>query len=334
MSARRDLTAKAPIRVFWAVVIVIAVMAGFLWGANTVVRSANAQSEPEETIGDMTPAELVEFIVNVVIEILDKRDAASGGGYTAPEAPEGDTGGGYNIPMPGRSAEPCRLDKVGTFAEQFDTAGKYVGPLRIEVGGHGSQHVDYYPMPGVKAISFVLGGMLPEDVPAVWFGHGSIWEGDSEPCETYDYVKDAKAYAEARIDSGHSGLVIDMREGKINVVANVASYTEEQIDELLDTHVEGMNRKLDYTSVAPMGDESSATIECKATRDGDADDRTLTVPSGKTYVVEAWSPEEGTRVFVSGKSISGWKGALWVYPCGLEGTEADLTGQSKVYVVK
>ena len=38
--------------------------------------------------------------------------------------------------------EVCRLDKIGTWSEGND-------PHRIEVRGHGPQHVDFYPKGGV-----------------------------------------------------------------------------------------------------------------------------------------------------------------------------------------
>lgn len=122
----------------------------------------------------------------------------------------------------------CRLDKIGTFAE---VAG--AGPHRIEIGGGGIQHADFYPGPGIKAVSYIV---PPAEIPDIWSGYGSIWEGQSPDCDNFDWVEDATNYAKARLDSGHSGLVVDLRSGSPTVVANVANLCQRQIDELLAEH--------------------------------------------------------------------------------------------------
>ena len=107
----------------------------------------------------------------------------------------------------------CELDKVGTWSEGN-------GPFRIEVGGHMVQHFDFYPAPGVPAISYIVPPIAdPEGVPSIAHGYGSMWEGPS--C---DYVADATHYARARLDSGHSGLVVVW--GTWEVLANVNNYDD------------------------------------------------------------------------------------------------------------
>lgn len=124
----------------------------------------------------------------------------------------------------------CRLDKIGTWSET-DSAQSY----RIEVGGHGVQHMDFYPTKGVKAVSYIVAAITPSETPMIWWGYGSNWEGNPPGCE-FDWVADAINYAKARLDSGHSGLVVDLRSGSPVVVANVANMSQEQIDALLATH--------------------------------------------------------------------------------------------------
>lgn len=135
-------------------------------------------------------------------------------------------------PNPGDKGQPPQAgacqpgDKVGTWSEVSGA-----GPQRIEVGGHGLQHFDFYPQPGVKSVSFVSRPIAdPNGVPTLAFGFGSMWEWNPPGCQ-YDIVADATHYAQARLDSGHSGLVVEW--GTWRVLANVANMPQANIDSLL-----------------------------------------------------------------------------------------------------
>jgi len=128
-------------------------------------------------------------------------------------------------------AQDCRADKVATITE--DAAGN---PQRIEAGGGGFQHVDYYPLRGVKAVSYIL----PPTEPNIWWGFGSIWEWPSY-CVSFNYVGDAAGYAQGRLNNGHSGLVIDLRSGYPVVVANVNGMEQWEIDLIISQDQAGQS---------------------------------------------------------------------------------------------
>lgn len=130
----------------------------------------------------------------------------------------------------------CELDKIGTWSEISSTS-----PYRIEVGGHGIQAMDFYPTKDVKSISYIVPAIAPSETPAIWFGYGSNWEGQLSECGNFDFVADATNYAQARLDSGHSGLVIDLRGGQFKVVANVANMSQEDVNALLALHMAAMD---------------------------------------------------------------------------------------------
>lgn len=108
------------------------------------------------------------------------------------------------------------------------------GRQRIEVGGGGVQHVDFYPDRGIPSVSYIF---APQN-PVEWWGYGSIMEWNGPECANYDYVYDATHYAsseadapiDGRQDSGHSGIVVDTRDGK---VYNMGPWTDQQVNEFL-----------------------------------------------------------------------------------------------------
>ncbi|MBI2031739.1 MAG: hypothetical protein HYT08_03950 [Candidatus Levybacteria bacterium] len=136
---------------------------------------------------------------------------------------------------------PCQPgDKVGTWSE--GSIQNPIPPYRIEMGGHGGQHFDFYPQVGVKAVSFIVDPIAnPDGVPSIAFGYGSLWEWNPPGC-TYDYVADATAYARARLDSDHSGLVVDLRTSPPKVVANVVNMSQDAIAALLAQDYAAMQR--------------------------------------------------------------------------------------------
>ncbi len=146
----------------------------------------------------------------------------------------------------------CRLDKVSTINE-IEGAGLQ----RIEVGGNGTQHVDYY-VPGVQSVSYIVG---PQEVPFIWWGHGSIWEGNGAECESFDYVADAQAYAQGRLDSGHSGVVVDLRDGQ---VYNEGNLTDDEVNTLLEVHKSAISGNMDNNGDG-QGDGNGQPTECTST---------------------------------------------------------------------
>lgn len=157
-------------------------------------------------------------------------------------------------PNPGDKGQPPQAgacqpgDKVGTWSEVSGA-----GPQRIEVGGHGLQHLDFYTQPGVKAVSFVVPPIAnPNGVPNLAYGFGSMWEWNPPGC-VYDIVKDTTAYAKARLDSGHSGLVVEW--GTWKVLANVANMSQSDIDALLATDKAAMKSSASTSSGTCKGAE-------------------------------------------------------------------------------
>lgn len=186
-------------------------------------------------------------------------------------------------PMAVAEAVTCRLDKIATIYEEAVTE-----PQRIEIAGHGVQHVDYYPNRGVKAVSYIVAAITPPEVPAIWWGFGSIWEGQLPECQDFDWEADAIGYASARLDSGHSGIVVDLRSGTPGVIANVANLSEEEVAALLAAHHQGQQGELPTTAaIEPALTTVGAQPGCPP-----AEDRTYATPTDVTVagpaIVHPW----------------------------------------------
>lgn len=131
----------------------------------------------------------------------------------------------------------CPLDKIGAYEEQVGPPNPYI----IEFAGSRPQIFDYYPLPG-------MGGAVTYLIPALETslfkeGFGSLWElqGDAAPCGEYPWEWDSLQYAKARLDSGHSGVVIDLRGSDENprgfaILANLLSLNAEGLHNLLGAH--------------------------------------------------------------------------------------------------
>lgn len=214
-------------------------------------------------------------------------------------------------------------DKIGTWSEGNN-------PYRIEVGGHGIQHLDFYPSQGVKSISYLVvpGIADPEGVPDLAWGYGSMWEWNPPGCE-YDLLTDETAYAQARLDSGHSGLVVQW--GTWEIKANVSGMSQADAQALIDQHRAAFGKSDEdrHTASTSQATTNTAAACAAATRIGDADNSTVTVPAGHTYVVAAWAPREELMVFGEGQTISGVMGALWDYACGTDAAIAAEQAQGK-----
>jgi len=198
--------------------------------------------------------------------------------------------GGFNSSVLAQDTGPCRLDKVGTFSEVGSA-----GPQRIEVGGGGGQHADLYPAKGVKAVSYIV----PPTEPFIYMGFGSIWEGNGASCDNFNWVKDATGYAEDRVDNGHSGLVIDLRGDKPEIVANVQNLSDEEIADLLGQHMDAVvEGNFDFGDLSDnnsggSGEEKATPVvntdKCPEADDdtwdeNDNSDKTVTGPA----IVQPW----------------------------------------------
>lgn len=216
-------------------------------------------------------------------------------------------------------------DKVGTWSEGNN-------PHRIEVGGHGVQHLDFYPAKGVKSVSYIVSTLdNPSGVPDIANGFGSIWEWNPPGCQ-YDHVADETNYAKARLDSGHSGIVVDLRTSPPTIVGNVANMSEANIRALLGTHAAAMERngqKFSFTNVSFSLTSNALTAKQPA---GECKAETKTLPPGSTVTVNApaianvwtnkpspppWGQAE-VKVLIEDGSLSliNVGGTIYEYPAG------------------
>lgn len=232
----------------------------------------------------------------------------------------------------------CRLDKVGTFAEVSSA-----GPQRIEVGGGGTQHVDFYPDRGVPSVSYIVG---PGKV-IVAHGFGSIWEGNLPDCAQFKWVADATEYALGnvgnnrpdRLTKGHSGIVIDMRSNPPEIVANALGLNTAQIVNLLAKHVKGMELtdsqkqmlmtiRMAAGVTTPAAGSNTATCSegTRADHKPAKDTAWDITPTDSFRVVNVWSnqrdPNLGDHKLLlkpgESASLMGGGGAAWSFPasCG------------------
>ncbi len=252
-------------------------------------------------------------------------------GQVGPQGPKGDTGpagpqGPAGPAGPAGSGNgiatlPCRGDKIST-ANEVNVAG----PQRQEIGGGGGQHADFYPDRGVLSISYIV----PPQKPGRWMGFGSIWEWNGPECAGYDYVTDATNYAKGRLDQGHSGLVIDLRDNAPKLVANVGKLSEQAIKDLVAVHNRSQQPAITLSSFTVGGTVAPAASQAPAPAGGvcpRATEKTYTTPSdiavkGPAIVLPWWNNgvpkfgQEQVRVLLrSGESTSfvQMMGKSWEY---------------------
>ncbi len=204
---------------------------------------------------------------------------------------------GTGVVYAAESSGICRLDKIATWSEQ---AG---GPYRIEAGGGGVEHIDFYPARGVRAVSYIV----PIREPEIWMGFGSAWEGNGPECVSFDYVRDATDYARGRLNNGHSGIVVDLRGGSAQVVANVANLSDSEVKNLLAVHRQAMNAATSVEPAATPIPSSSASTPVPPSAptpvpvvcpEGVREDHPPTVgstwtPAGEWRIVNFWTNEPG-----------------------------------------
>lgn len=235
----------------------------------------------------------------------------------------------------------CRLDKVSTINELLNG-----GPQRIEVGGHGRQHVDYYPTRGVLAVSYLVPAIPnPEGMPAIWVGYGSIWEAPKSPeCDMFDWITDATIYATARLDSGHSGLVVDLRGSEAEVVANVMELSEGEIQDLLAKH---RASQVEDTRLTPVSEDPTTPVAAPAACDGVRADHNPVVSeawhpnqAGGFTIVNFWSNMPGVdqaerKLFLEPGENPGLYGggSSWVWPASCESEALDAFASNSLPLV-
>ena len=104
---------------------------------------------------------------------------------------------------------------------------------RLEIGGNQIQHRDFYPRTW-QSVSYLVPLLVePGQVQAIWYGFGSPWQANPAGChpvwlEVGDdgvtrmnmrmVIADTSRYAWDRVDSGHSGLVVNLTDLTIDQV--------------------------------------------------------------------------------------------------------------------
>ncbi len=260
------------------------------------------------SLGASVAVILVGSLIGLVVLALDddgvKTTTAQQTATPTATATSGVLDAGIQNPFANGSGDACRLDKVGTWSEGNN-------PHRIEVGGHGGQHLDFYPQyqpARIYAVSYIIDKIAnPDGVPDIAWGYGSLWEGDTPECASFNWTTDATAYAEARLDSGHSGLVIDLRSNPPTVVANLRNLSQDDIMSLLAIHSAAMRKgesgfEIPIPQMAaaapaqqPAQGSAAGSVNCdigvKETREPVVGQGW--VPTGEWRVVNFWTNEPG-----------------------------------------
>ena len=148
----------------------------------------------------------------------------------------------------------------------------------------------------------------PDGVPDIAWGFGSIWEGDTPECANFDWATDATNYARARLDSGHSGLVIDLRSNPPKVVANLRNLSQSDIMSLLAIHSAAMRKgergfKIPIPQMAvaaaaqqPVSEPAASSLNCDTATAKETHVPVVGqgwVPAGEWRVVNFWTNEHG-----------------------------------------
>lgn len=320
---------------------VIAGIIVLLWVVNWIGNATKAVTPPEtqsstlqqsiNNLGDKLGAQIDETKTQLHQEIgqvmTDTRQYVNE--QLAGQGSKGDTGTLTQTGTVPMDSSAPHMDKIGTFAE-IDGAGSQ----RIEAGGGGWQHVDFYPARGTKSVSYIL----PPMEPMVWHGFGSIWQCVGN-C-TADWMKaDAIGYAggnampnntanhdNGRLDQGHSGLVYIWNNGTWELVANVANLSQSQIDELMSMHKPGMTTPSSTntnTMANPTpGTSTTGTVPgCPAAASKDYSTATNVTVAGPAIVQPWWSKTQYRALVQPGQTVTfnGMKGKVYSYennaPC-------------------
>jgi|GEM_PF-3069661 len=135
------------------------------------------------------------------------------------------------------------------------------GLQRLNVGGGTVQHVDYYAT-GLQSISYIVPA---QEFTMIWWGYGSIYESGGPDCQGFDFVADAIGYATGddgrgvmRLDDGHSGIVIDMRDGQMY---NEGPLSDTEAAALIAAHKMAIEGDMDTNSDG-LGDGSGEPTTC------------------------------------------------------------------------
>lgn len=100
----------------------------------------------------------------------------------------------------------------------YDTSLPKHDPWEIKIGDQPTiKHTEVYLGVGLPTISVVT--TPDENARTVW-AYGSQWYGEKEDCKLFDIVKDADDYARIRAKKGHSGVVVNLKTGKVQLIVS------------------------------------------------------------------------------------------------------------------
>lgn len=214
---------------------------------------------------------------------------------------------------------PCRLIPNGPWSEvdQAETQG-------IEVGAAGTEHTDFYTRDdkgNTQAVSYIV---PPMPTHVIWHGFGNQWEQPLGPeCANYDWEADTIGYAEGnsskdgRLDEGHSGLVIDLRESPPVLVANAVDMCPDAVRTLLSRQADAMDNGLDVDAIVDQvdscgGSNSSGTSNNSSNSSSSSSSNCGDGVRGTDHSSvseENWSPVGDPSTYRSVVAYSNWPGA-------------------------
>lgn len=98
----------------------------------------------------------------------------------------------------------------------YDTSLPKQDPWEIKIGDQPTiKHTEVYLSVGLPTISVVT---TPDESARTVWAYGSQWYGEEEDCKLFDIVKDANDYARIRAKKGHSGVVVNLATGKVQLI--------------------------------------------------------------------------------------------------------------------
>ena len=195
-------------------------------------------------------------------------------------------------PIPGERDPNACINKLYTYPANTEAI-----LYDFEVQSGVVQMNDFYT-PGNPTIIVLERAILPAERSAYALGWGSAWGlfSDRLGCEDFDMVADAIRYAEARLDQGHAGLVIDLRDGTPTLVAMLEGMSQEYAGTLWDIYRgarrDGSLPDLTFATVmtflTPPLESMSAAAGCHAERLPDFGPNQLIGPYDHWVNLQPW----------------------------------------------
>jgi hypothetical protein len=292
----------------------------------------------------------------LVVNFLDKDELAAQAPVPTPEmaAPTPVPAQPTAIPTPVLQPIPGERDPNACINKLYTYPANTEGILYdFEVQSGVVQMNDFYT-PGNPTIIVLERSILPQERSAYALGWGSAWGlfSDRVGCEDFDMVTDAIRYAEARLDQGHAGLVIDMRDGTPTVVAMLEGMSQEYTEILWqmyraarrDGSLPDLSLAAAMTFLTPPPEAMSAAAGCHAERLPDFGPNQLIGPYDHWVNLQPWwgdatkSPDtdygQVNYLLPPGETVQ-WDlkvtdikgGAVWAYEspaCTYDAVVADL----------